>query len=111
MSDERWGVYDKTEDVWIGNDDGPVVYDNLMVARMAAQVTECALYGSDLGGRHEARVYPGGPKRLRDVVKNKMTPEQALARIESGVDDGQKKPLTIELAPYPKGDWTKPPHG
>ena len=78
-----------------------VLYDDYGFARVCAQVSECALYGTDLAGRHEARVYPGGPVRLRDEVKNQMTPLAALRRIEGASDEDTKPSKPIELTVNP----------
>lgn len=108
MNDEQWGIFDVKDSCWIGNDDGPRLYDDHMLARIAAQVSECQFYGTDLGCRHEARVYPGGPMRLRDQVEAKLTPVAALRRIE-GADDADEKPSKpIELTVNPVGDWVRP---
>ena len=64
------------------NDDGPVIYTDFMMARVAAQMIDVQL--GQRPGRTEAREYQEGPKRLRETVKTRMTPEEALAAMESG---------------------------
>lgn len=98
QTDLVWGIYDKADNCWIGNDDGPRLFDDHIIARMAAQVIECAVYGTDLGCKYEARIYPKAPVRLRDKVDLKLTPLKALERIEGGADDDQKESLDIEVS-------------
>ena len=82
MTEEKWGVYDTETGTWMGNDDGPVIYTDFMMARVAAQMIDVQL--GQRPGRTEAREYQEGPKRLRETVKTRMTPEEALAAMESG---------------------------
>jgi hypothetical protein len=86
MSD-RWGVWDTVDHLWMGGDQGPIVLESRELARVAAQVVEFQVLGTDLGGRFVARELPEGTFRLRDKVKTKRGTLEALLLIE-GVDDG-----------------------
>ena len=82
MSETTWGIYDTQDNLWIGNADGPLTYEDHTLARIAAQVAEEALLGTDLAMRFQAREIPWRAWRLRDEVKLKHTPLEAIRRIE-----------------------------
>lgn len=78
----EWGLWDTEDSVWMGNDDGPVVFADYGIARIAAQVIDVQL--GQVLARTQAKEYQHGPKRLRDTVDAKMSPLQALNAIENG---------------------------
>lgn len=77
-----WGVYDTLDKLWIGNDDGPVSYDDQTIARAAAQIIEDMTTGTDLGGRFVARAIPANTFRLRDEIAARHTATESIRRIE-----------------------------
>ena len=81
-----WGIYDTQDKLWIGNDTGPLIYGDHMMARASAQITEEAMLGSDLAGRFQAREIPESVWRLRDTVDLKHSPLEAIQRIEGRVE-------------------------
>lgn len=81
----RFGIRDTRDNLWMGNDDGPHIYEDYFVAQVVAQmVEEMAGYGM---GRCRAVPWDGGPARKRDDVKVLRDPLTALQRIEGGKDE------------------------
>jgi hypothetical protein len=78
----KWGVLDTQDNVWLGDETGPKTFDDEILARVAAQVTDVQMGWAP--GRCRAREYHGDATQLRDTVKTKMTPHAALKAIESG---------------------------
>jgi hypothetical protein len=87
----KWAIYDTVDNLWIGNDHGPLIYDDdpekplltgEFMAKAAAQVAAMQLDYSPT--RLRAREWVDTTTRLRDEVQTKMTPLQALKRIEDG---------------------------
>lgn len=83
-----YGIFDKTDTCWIGNDEGPLTFTSFLVARLAAQTLETQVFKTDLGCRYKAKEFVRQPLRLRDKVDSQMTPLDALRRIEGGSDEG-----------------------
>lgn len=77
-----YGLLDTKDNVWLGHDGGPQVYEDYGLARIAARVPEKRL-GYD-PGRVQAKSYDPAPKKLRDEVTPKITAEEALKRLEAG---------------------------
>jgi hypothetical protein len=77
-----WGLLDTVDGVWMGNDDGPLVYEVEDIARVAAEMCD-AMCGWPIG-RARARPYEPSHKRLRDEQKAHMSPVEALRRLEEG---------------------------
>lgn len=78
----RWGIYDTRDNCWIGDDAGPQVFEDHLLARISAQVMEDMLYGSDLGGRLVAKELNSNALRLKDEVPVKHSAIESLRRIE-----------------------------
>lgn len=79
----RYGVYDPVDNVWMGNDAGPVRYDDPLIARLVAELLEVQV-GLERG-RLKAREYDCQNPRLRDSIDAKMKPEEAIRRMEEGL--------------------------
>lgn len=78
----KYAVYDTVESCWLGDNSGPRLFDDFTLARVAAQVWETQVYGTDLGAKYQARVYINGYYCKRDDVPTRMDAESALRRIE-----------------------------
>jgi hypothetical protein len=78
----KYGVFDTQDNCWLGDDRGPKLFDVLIVARVSAQVTATQLGWSST--RLEGRAYDDSGNVLKDEVQTKMTPAQALRKIERG---------------------------
>ena len=77
-----FGIYDTETNCWIGNNDGPRTFDDKVLADIAAQIVACQLGHPVI--RYRGQEYSPAPVRLRDVLEPRMTPEEALKRIEEG---------------------------
>jgi hypothetical protein len=79
---ERYGLYDTEGGVWMGDDDGPKLFEDESLARIAAQMMDVQL-GQD-PGRTRAKPFDELPKRKRDEVATRMSSEEAISRLENG---------------------------
>jgi hypothetical protein len=80
----RFGIFDTKDNVWMGNEQGPLVYEYLLLARVAAQVMECQVFGTDMRCRYKAKPIPESEFRHRDDIATKMSGVEALKKIEEG---------------------------
>jgi hypothetical protein len=78
----KWGILDTEDNVWIGNDAGPLLYDNQGLAFVAARMSDVQLGYQP--GRCRAAEFIPQPVRLRDTVKAKCSPLKALEDLETG---------------------------
>ena len=76
-----WGILDTKDNLWLGDDTGPKLFDDLMLARCAAQLWEAQVLETDLGGRYQAREFTGAGK-IRGEVEAKFSAHEALKNIE-----------------------------
>ncbi len=97
-----FAILDTTDSCWIGNDDGPLTYTDLTIARIAAQVLETQVFGTDLGARYKAVEYQKPATHLRDHLDTKMDVQAALRRIEGAEPS---KPTRYIEATHGNG-WT-----
>jgi len=81
-TDVGFGIYDTVDNCWLGDDNGPVLYGDLVIARISAQVQGVRLGYEPTRLQH--RVYDYKPVRLRDTVNAKMDNVTALKLIEDG---------------------------
>lgn len=77
-----WGLLDTAENVWMGNNDGPRIFTDYMLARLAAQMVDVQL-GQE-PGRTRASEFAAANLRLRGTVPVKMSAKEALRGMESG---------------------------
>jgi hypothetical protein len=101
-----YGVLDTKDNVWLGDEFGPKRFDDFVVARIAAQVAEMQVFGTDLACRFEARPIPGDSYKKRDDMPTRMGAEEALNRVENS--GGESQP--IEIA-YGSDGWEPPVTG
>ncbi len=78
----KWGIFDTQDSLWVGNDNGPLIYEDFLLARISAQVTEMAVLGIDTAMRFQAREIFDRVWQKRDDVALKHSPLEAIRRIE-----------------------------
>lgn len=78
----KWGVYDTRDNVWMGDDSGPKLFNDQLLARCAAQILDMRLRQAP--GRTKAREYTTPATQLRDSITPPMTTLQALKKFEGG---------------------------
>lgn len=88
MSVKKFGIYDTKDNCWLGDDSGPRTFEDFMLARVAAQIWEDQVTGTDLGGRFKAYEIPEGSWNLKDHVAVKRSTLQSLRRVEGDYDLG-----------------------
>lgn len=82
----QWGILDTRDNLWLGDDNGPRMFDNEMLARCAAQIWEDQVLGTDLGGVFQVREIHDREWRIRDELEVKRTGLESLRRIEGDVE-------------------------
>lgn len=80
-----WGIFDTQDDLWIGDDNGPRVFEEEFIAKVAAQVVSDQVLGTDLVDRFQAREIEDREWRKRDEITVKRTTLESLQRIEGRV--------------------------
>ena len=78
----KYGIFDTQDHCWIGNDKGPKLFDEELLAQVAAQMT-CAQLDWPLT-RLRAKPYDGSGIQLKDEIKTKRTAVRALRLVEGG---------------------------
>ena len=87
----KYGVFDTVDELWIGDDKGPKLFDTedprfgadaALFAQAAAQIANTQMGWPPT--RLEARPYTLQAVHLRDEVHTKMGPKAALRRLEAG---------------------------
>lgn len=82
MTEQKFGIFDVEDKCWLGDDAGPALYEDEVIAKIAAQVQGVRLgYGPT---RLEHRPFHGGPTKFKDSVDAKMDGLTALKKIEEG---------------------------
>lgn len=81
----KWGLFDTTDQVWLGDDDGPRAFPAEDLAKVAAMVADVRL--AQAAGRTRARELPETTVdwSLRDEKPLTMTAQRALRLIDRGV--------------------------
>ena len=88
-----WGVYDTQDECWLGDSNGPKLFDDvIMKGKKAIPANELARIAAQLAcvqmrwppTRVVAREYDGSGTQQKDTVKTAMTPEKALRKAERG---------------------------
>ncbi len=78
----KWGIYDPVDNCWMGNDHGPHLFDDQVIARLVSETTDVML------GYPRRRLlekeFPDEKLRLRDTADVKMSAEEALDAMENG---------------------------
>lgn len=75
-----WGLWDTQGKCWLGNEQGPWQKENKTLAKVAATVAS-----EQLGHLIRPVLLPPGPFKYKDEVPTKMTPEEALKKIEGKI--------------------------
>ena len=80
-----YGIYDTKDNCWLGDASGPKTFEDFTLARVAAQIVEDRITGTDLGCRFRAQELPSsGPWHKRDEVLTQRTSLESLIRLENG---------------------------
>jgi hypothetical protein len=80
---DQWGIWDPVEQIWLGDEKGPRLFDSKMFARVAAELSDVVLGYP----RRRCREKPfpiGEALRLKDQVDKKMSDLEALQGMEDG---------------------------
>ena len=77
-----FGLNDTKDNLWMGNDEGPLLYEDEEVAKVAAQIVDRSLH--QVMGRTRALPYMGQAVRLRDQIPVLTDPVAALGQLEDG---------------------------
>lgn len=80
----KFGLYDTQDHCWIGNDEGPLRYDDFQVARLAAEASAAMLGWRIVRVRAVEYVKKGQP-RLKDELPTVRSAEDALKALERGL--------------------------
>lgn len=75
----KHALYDTEGEAWIGNDVGPLTYEDQLVARAAATVLN-EMFGTV--ARFSAREYDEKPKRVKDSITAPISAQEAIAQLE-----------------------------
>jgi hypothetical protein len=82
-AERRFGLYDTEDRLWMGNKDGPILFEGEVLADIAAMICDRTLH--QRMGRTRALPYIAGEMELRDSKPLLETPEEALAHLEEGL--------------------------
>lgn len=87
----KWGIYDSRDQCWLGDDNGPKLFDDADPALKgnAEPIAKVAAQGAAMQLRRDpreirAKEYDGTGTKLKDQVEPKMSMEEALRRMERG---------------------------
>ena len=75
----KFGLLDTENNTWLGTDQGPLVYEDMQIARVARQIIAAQIPCSPL--RISIEPFTSATKKL-DEIKPKNTLEQALDLID-----------------------------
>jgi hypothetical protein len=82
MTTILYGVLDTVDGLWIGNEDGPVLYESEDLAKVSARIVGVRLGHSPL--RYRARLWQPCEMTKRDTLPTKMDALKALTLLEEG---------------------------
>lgn len=78
-----YGLYDTQDDCWLGDDQGPLLYEEEDVAKVSAQVLDVRL--KQAPGRTRAKPFAAEESLVKkDEKETFMEAEEAIARLEKG---------------------------
>lgn len=80
--DGFWGLLDLRDRCWLGDDSGPKTFADIELAKFAAAVAS-----EQLGRTILARLYVSSTVIFKDRVPVKMTPIQAIRKLEGFTDE------------------------
>jgi hypothetical protein len=75
-----YGLYDTQDDCWMGNDQGPLLYEDEDVAKVGAQVLDVRL--KQKPGRTRAKPFAKESLVKKDERETFVRAEEAIARLE-----------------------------
>jgi hypothetical protein len=76
------GLYDSVDKLWMGSEEGPLLYEDPQLAKIAAMIVDRAL-GQPMG-RTRAIPCLATPVRIRDTKPILTDPVTALGKLEEG---------------------------
>lgn len=79
----QWGLYDTTDKLWLGDEDGPAIYTDEVLAKLSAMIIDERMGWCD---RTKAVPFNCPHANLVDTVDFKRTGEEVLQELEG--DDG-----------------------
>lgn len=78
----RWALWDTQDNLWIGNDTGPLRYDDEILGRLAAEVASGILGWEPV--RITVKEYDGSATKIRDDVPIIHTVQEVLHHVTQG---------------------------
>lgn len=78
----KWGIYDPVDGCWMGDEQGPRLFDDQAIARVASEMVD--VMAGWPRRRCQEQPYPGGMATLKGEVEKKMSSEEALKGMEDG---------------------------
>jgi hypothetical protein len=83
-----WGLFDVKDQCWLGDDTGPKLFRDTTINGIKASGQQLARGAAtvvnqmfDSGHRFRARLYTGGPMRIKDTIQARYDGAEALRRI------------------------------
>ena len=83
MATTKWGILDTEDRLWMGDGDGPALFDDEKVAQVAAMIVDVRL-GQALGRSRAQKFTPRPGLRLRDEKPATMSALDAIRALEDG---------------------------
>lgn len=80
----KLGLWDSQDNCWLGNEDGPLAYEDLELARLSQEVVRVRLRWA-MGRIKVQPLDPMATKR-KDELEYKLSTEEALRRLEEGME-------------------------
>jgi hypothetical protein len=78
----KFGILDTVDDLWMGDDNGPKLFDEEDLAKIAARIVDVRM--GHPPGRYRALEFTQTEVRRRDAVDTKMDTLEALTLLEEG---------------------------
>lgn len=79
-----YGLYDTKDDCWLGNSEGPLLYEDQKLAAIAARILDVRL--GNPAGRTRATEYLAEANIKKDNLQPKYSAEEAINRLEEGLE-------------------------
>jgi hypothetical protein len=77
-----YGLYDMDDNLWMGTDAGPLLYEDEMIARVSAMIVDKSLH--QRVARTRAKLFNGDWVKLRDSKPLLESAVEALDKLEMG---------------------------
>lgn len=81
---KKWGLYDTKDKCWLGDNDGPKLYDDEKLATIACRVID--VQTKRPAGRTRARIFDEEFLQKKDDIEVFRSGEEAIERLESGLE-------------------------